>query len=68
LRSREPEMERPFKVPLFPVLPGIAFAIAAVALVAIVYFNPMLAAIYGGIMLVSWGLYRLLIHRNLPQD
>ncbi len=64
LRRREPELERPFKVPAFPILPAIAFVIALVAMVAIVYFNLKLAGIYFGIMLISWILYRVLIHKK----
>ena len=54
LRKNEPDMERPFKVPLYPIFPIIALIIASVCLVAISIYNPMLAAICFGILLVSY--------------
>lgn len=57
LRQREPELERPFRVPLYPVFPIIALAIASVALVAITVYNPGLAAIYALILGGSFGYF-----------
>ena len=57
LRKDEPQMERPFKVPLYPLFPAIALVIAAIALIAIIYYNLVLAAIFFGIMLVAFGLF-----------
>lgn len=59
LRQLEPELERPFRVPLFPLTPVIALIIASVALVAITIYNPYLALIYFGILLVSYGWFKL---------
>ncbi len=53
LRSKEPDLERPFKVPFYPASPIIALAIAIVAFIAITIYNPLLALIYFGILLVS---------------
>lgn len=39
LRNKEPELERPFKVPAFPYFPAIALAISVLCLIAIVYYN-----------------------------
>ncbi|MEO0470007.1 MAG: amino acid permease, partial [Bacteroidota bacterium] len=61
LRQQEPEMERPFRVPLYPLLPLLAIGIATIALLAIFYYNLLLGAIFGGIMLGSWALYRLFL-------
>lgn len=50
LRKKEPNMERPFIVPLYPVFPLVALVIAAVAFVAMTIYNPMIALIYFGIL------------------
>ena len=46
LRIRFPDMERPFKVPFYPVSPIIALLIAVTAFISITIFNPWLALIY----------------------
>jgi len=50
LRTREPNLVRPFKVPLYPFSPIIALIIAVIALVSITIYNPVLALIYLGIV------------------
>lgn len=50
LRKKEPELERPFKVPFYPYSPAIALTIASVALVAMTYHNLKLAFIFFTIM------------------
>lgn len=54
LRKNEPELERPFKVPLYPLSPILALVIATIALVAITVYNYQLALIYFVILLVSY--------------
>ena len=49
LRHREPQLVRPFRVPLYPLFPLIALTIAAVSLVAIVYYNPAVAALFAAL-------------------
>jgi len=46
LRRREPHLDRPFRAPLYPMFPLTALVIAAVSLLAIVYYNPAIAAIF----------------------
>jgi ethanolamine permease len=46
LRRREPQMERPFRAPLYPYFPLTALVIAAVSLAAIVYYNPAISLIF----------------------
>jgi ethanolamine permease len=60
LRRKEPELERPFKTPLYPYFPVIALVIAAVALVAMITLYINLSVIYFSILLVSyiWFKYR----------
>lgn len=53
LRQREPELDRPFKAVGYPVLPGIALVLAIVCLVAVAWYNPLLAAIFGGTLVLG---------------
>lgn len=46
LRRSEPNLERPFMAPLFPVAPAIALALSVLSLVAMVYYNFMIAVIF----------------------
>jgi ethanolamine permease len=43
LRRKEPGLERPFSVPLYPYFPAIALILSLVCLTAIVYYNPVLS-------------------------
>ncbi|MFT4854788.1 MAG: ethanolamine permease [Algoriphagus sp.] len=49
LRKNHPDLERPFRVPLFPYFPAIALVIAIIAMVAMSIYNLEL-------MLIFWGL------------
>lgn len=46
LRKKEPALERPFKVPMYPVFPIVALVIAIVSFIAMVIYNQNLALIY----------------------
>jgi len=46
LRKTEPHLERPFKVPMYPVFPVIALTIAVISFVAMTIYNLKLALIY----------------------
>lgn len=54
LRKNEPDLARPFKVPLYPFFPACALIIASLALVAMTIYNLKLALIYGLIMLAAY--------------
>lgn len=54
LRKNEPNLERPFKAPLFPWLPGTALIIATVALIAMTWYNLALAGVYVTILVLSY--------------
>lgn len=54
LRKNEPNLERPFRVPLFPLFPALALGIAVVALIAMTVYNLKLAALYLLIMAGSY--------------
>ncbi len=57
LRKKFPDMERPFKVPFYPVTPYLALVIAIVALISITIYNLLLAGIYVGLLAVSYAWY-----------
>ena len=59
LRKKEPDLERPFRVPLYPFFPLIALVIAVIALIAITVYNFQLAFIYFSILLVAYIWFRL---------
>ena len=54
LRKNEPNLQRPFKVPMFPLFPLLALVISSVSLVAMSYYNQRLAIIFFGIVVVSY--------------
>ncbi|MEM8893465.1 MAG: ethanolamine permease, partial [Bacteroidota bacterium] len=64
LRRSFPDMERPFKVPLYPLSPIIALVISTVALVSITIYNPILAAIYAGLLLVAYIWFTIMYKPN----
>ncbi len=53
LRKKEPQLHRPFKVPLYPWFPAIALVLSVVALIAIIYYNRWLTLLFfGGLAIV----------------
>ncbi|MES2396909.1 MAG: ethanolamine permease [Bacteroidota bacterium] len=54
LRKKEPQLERPFRVPFYPLSPILALIIAIVSLVSMTYYNFDLALIYFGLLVVSY--------------
>jgi len=67
LRKREPELNRPFRVPLYPVSPLLALSIAIFSLFAMIWFNHLLALIYFGILIISFLTFKIiqpLIHTD----
>lgn len=59
LRKKEPDLERPFKVPLYPVVPIIALVIALVSLLALFIFNSKLGILYLSLMTVTFVMFKL---------
>jgi len=53
LRRREPDLVRPYRAPGFPVVPGFALGMAAVAAVAMVYYNAAIAMLFVTVMLIA---------------
>ncbi|MCB0587973.1 MAG: ethanolamine permease [Phaeodactylibacter sp.] len=59
LRRKEPGLERPFKVPLYPWFPIIALLIACIAFLAITIDNLTLAFVYFSLLLIAYIWFRL---------
>ncbi|MBC8151298.1 MAG: ethanolamine permease, partial [Bacteroidetes bacterium] len=53
LRRSEPMLDRPFRVPFYPVMPLIALVLSLVCLGAIVYYNPLLTLLFAGLLSIS---------------
>jgi len=67
LRNKEPELHRPFKVPMYPVFPAIALAIAVISFIAMLVYNLTLGLIYIAILLLCFLLFRI-FHKQSVHD
>jgi ethanolamine permease len=70
LRRSEPNLTRSYKAPFYPIFPAIALTGAVICLVTVSWFNPLLAGVFVGIMVVGYA-YFLLTHSQraaLPMD
>ncbi len=65
LRKKEPNMERPFKVPFYPLFPAVALVIASVALIAMTYYNPIVALIFFGIVGLSYLYFLIFLNKKM---
>lgn len=70
LRKIAPGLERTFRAPLYPYAPLMALAIAIICLIAMVYYNPLIAAIFIGFMVVGFAYFQVTSHQrsNAPHD
>lgn len=68
LRKNEPQMERPFKAPFYPVFPFTALLLSAVCLVAIVYYNLQLSLLFFGIMIIGAILFKLFYKGRIEES
>jgi ethanolamine permease len=64
LRKKEPGLERPFRVPLYPAFPVVALTIASMAIVAMTIYNFNLALFYVLLMALSFGIFKLFKKRG----
>ncbi|MDO6385848.1 ethanolamine permease [Uliginosibacterium sp. 31-12] len=58
LRRSQPDLPRSYKAPFFPVFPAIALGGAVICLITVTWFNPLLAAVFAGILAVGYGYFR----------
>jgi ethanolamine permease len=67
LRRSEPNLPRSFRAPGYPLVPAIALALALLCLVAMVWFNPLLAGIFAVLMAAGMSLCQLSLRRGGPR-
>ncbi|MWV13858.1 ethanolamine permease [Pseudomonas sp. R-28-1W-6] len=70
LRQSEPNLERSFMAPGYPLVPGIALALALVCLVAMAWFNTTIGLIFLGFMAVGFAYFQLTARQraDAPSD
>jgi ethanolamine permease len=54
LRKTEPLLERTFRAPGYPIVPGIALVLAVVCLIAMAWFNALIGLIFLAFMVVGF--------------
>lgn len=59
LRKSHPDLERPYRVPMYPLFPIIALVISALSLIAVAVYNIKLAGLYAALMAASFIIYKL---------
>jgi ethanolamine permease len=67
LRWIAPDLERSFRAPLFPWFPGFALFGALVCLVTMVYYNPLVSAIFAGLMGIGYLYFLMTASRRSVQ-
>jgi ethanolamine permease len=60
LRKKEPQLERPFISPFYPIFPATALVISLVCLFAIMYFNVTVSLIFFAILAVALTIFMLM--------
>lgn len=68
LRKSEPNLERAFMAPGYPVVPAIALGLAIICLIAMVWFNALLAGIFVAMMIVGYIYFALTKHQRENAD
>jgi ethanolamine permease len=58
LRSSEPNLDRPFRAPFYPVFPAISLALAVLALGTMIYFNFLVFGLFVGLFALGYLFYR----------
>lgn len=66
LRKTEPNLERPFRAPLYPLLPYLALVISVISLIALFVYNHMEGVIFILIMLISYSGFILQQSKSTP--
>jgi ethanolamine permease len=59
LRKKEPELHRPFRIPLYPIFPIIALVIASFSFVAMAFYNEFLVLIYLSLLGLSFAVFKI---------
>lgn len=66
LRKKEPALERPFKAPFYPWFPGIALTLSVISLIAIVYYNQLLALLFFSGLAIALTIFVIMGKHRLP--
>lgn len=64
LRKKEPHLERPFRVPFYPLFPALALVISIMSILAMTVYNIKLALFYFLGMVLSFVFFKMLHHRH----
>ena len=59
LRRTQPDMERPFRAPLFPYFPAFALVAAVISLATMIYFNWLVAIVFAAFVALGYGYFLL---------
>jgi ethanolamine permease len=68
LRASEPNLDRPFRAPFYPVFPAIALVTAVVALITMIYFNLVVFGLFCGLFALGFVFYRFTGHLRDSAD
>lgn len=61
MRKKEPALDRPFKVPMYPYFPVLALVIGVVCMVAMIRFYPDIALLYFGLLALAYLAFYFLV-------
>ena len=59
LRRSDPQLQRPFKAPMYPYFPGFALFCALLCMASMLYSNPLVAIVFVGLLLVGYLYFHL---------
>jgi ethanolamine permease len=68
LRRSEPALERSFRAPLYPWFPGVALLGALICLLAMLYSNAVMGAVFVGSMTLGYVYFRLSSRRRAAEN
>jgi ethanolamine permease len=64
LRRSDPDMERPFRAPLFPYFPAFALVAAVISLATMIYFNLLVALVFAAFIALGYGYFLMTRHQR----
>ncbi|MFM2153097.1 MAG: ethanolamine permease [Pseudomonadota bacterium] len=67
LRKKEPELERPFRAPFYPVMPAIALALALLFLAAFAAATPLVIGVFLGLFALAFAHYQVVTRPKLAR-
>ncbi|MZI95357.1 ethanolamine permease [Vibrio sp. CAIM 722] len=70
LRRSEPNLNRTYRAPFYPIVPGIALVLAVLCLIAMVWFNQVITLIFLAMMFVGYVYFSMTKHQreNAEED